>query len=75
MQKRKLGKSGLEVSDMGFGCMNLSWAYGQAVDRQQAIDVIHAAVEHGVTFFDTAELYGNRLNEAIVGEALAPHRD
>ena len=75
MQKRKLGKSGLEVSDMGFGCMNLSWAYGQAVDSQQAIDVIHAAVEHGVTFFDTAELYGNRLNEAIVGEALAPHRD
>ena len=75
MQKRKLGKSGLEISDMGFGCMNLSGAYGQAVDRQQAIDVIHAAVEHGVTFFDTAELYGNRLNEAIVGEALAPHRD
>jgi aryl-alcohol dehydrogenase-like predicted oxidoreductase len=75
MQKRKLGKSGLEVSALGFGCMNLSGAYGQAVDRQQAIDVIRAAVEHGVTFFDTAEVYGTRLNEAIVGEALAPYRD
>jgi len=75
MQKLKLGKSGLEVSALGFGCMNLSGAYGQAVDRQQAIDVIRSAVEHGVTFFDTAEVYGTRLNEAIVGEALAPYRD
>jgi aryl-alcohol dehydrogenase-like predicted oxidoreductase len=75
MQKRKLGKSGLEVSALGFGCMNLSGAYGQAVDRQQAIAVIRAAVEHGVTLFDTAEVYGSRLNEAIVGEALDQYRD
>jgi aryl-alcohol dehydrogenase-like predicted oxidoreductase len=75
MQKRKLGKSSLEVLALGFGCMNLSGAYSQAVDRQQAIDVIRAAVEQGVTFFDTAEVYGTRLNEAIVGEALAPYRD
>src|SRR3954468_5773257 len=75
MQKRKLGKSGLEVSALGFGCMNLSGAYGPAVGRQQAIDVIRAAVEHGVTFFDTAEVYGTRLNETIVGEALFPYRN
>src|SRR4051794_235597 len=75
MQKRKLGKSGLEVSALGFGCMNMSWAYGPAVDKQQAIAVIRAAMEHGITFFDTAEAYGPRLNEAIVGEALAPYRD
>ena len=75
MLKRKLGKSGLEVSSIGFGCMNLSGAYGPAVDKQQAIDVIHAAVENGVTLFDTAEVYGFRLNEEIVGEALLPYRD
>lgn len=75
MQKRKLGKSGLEVSSIGFGCMNLSGTYGPMPDKQQAIDVIHAAVEHGVTLFDTAEVYGFRLNEEIVGEALDPYRD
>jgi aryl-alcohol dehydrogenase-like predicted oxidoreductase len=75
MQKRKLGKSGLEVSALGFGCMNMSWAYGPAVNKQHAIDVIRAAVEYGVTFFDTAEAYGPFLNEEIVGEALAPYHD
>ncbi len=75
MQKRKLGNSGLEVSALGLGCMNMSGAYGPAVDKQQAIDVIHAAVENGITFFDTAEVYGFRHNEEIVGEALAPYRD
>ncbi len=75
MQKRKLGKRGLEVSALGVGCMNLSGAYGPAVDKQQAIEVIRAAVEQGITFFDTAEVYGARLNEEIVGEALVPYRD
>jgi aryl-alcohol dehydrogenase-like predicted oxidoreductase len=75
MQKRKLGNSGLEVSALGFGCMNMSWATGPAVDKQQAISVISAAVERGVTFFDTAEVYGPYLNEEVVGEALAPYRD
>ena len=75
MQKRKLGKSGLEVSALGFGCMNLSYAYGPPVDKQHAIEVIRAAIEYGVTFFDTAEAYGPFLNEEIVGEALAPYRD
>lgn len=67
MQKRKLGRSGLEVSALGFGCMNMSWAYGPPVDKQQAISVIRAAVERGVTFFDTAEVYGPYPNEEVVG--------
>lgn len=73
MQKRKLGK--LEVSAIGFGCMGLSFGYGPAVDKQQGISVIRAAVERGVTFFDTAEVYGAYTNEELVGEALAPFRD
>ena len=75
MQKRKLGKSGLEVSALGLGCMNFAWAYGPPTDRQHAIKVIQAAYERGVTFFDTAEVYGPFLSEEIVGEALAPIRD
>jgi aryl-alcohol dehydrogenase-like predicted oxidoreductase len=75
MKKRKLGKSGLEVSAIGFGCMNMSFGYGPAVDKKQAISVIRAAVEHGVTLFDTAEVYGPLTNEEVVGEALAPYRD
>jgi len=75
MQKRKLGKSGLEVSAIGFGCMNMSYGYGPAADKQQAINVIRAAVERGVTLFDTAEVYGPFTNEELVGEALAPFRD
>jgi aryl-alcohol dehydrogenase-like predicted oxidoreductase len=74
MQKRELGKSGLEVSAIGLGCMGLSFGYGPAVDKQQGISVIRTAVEHGVTFFDTAELYGPYTNEELVGEALAPFR-
>ena len=75
MQKRKLGKSGLEVSAIGFGCMGLSFGFGPAVEKQQGISVIRAAVERGVTFFDTAEVYGAYANEELVGEALAPFRD
>jgi aryl-alcohol dehydrogenase-like predicted oxidoreductase len=75
MNKRKLGNSNLEVSAMGFGCMNMSFGYGPPADKQQAITVIRAAVERGVTFFDTAEVYGPFTNEEIVGEALAPFRD
>jgi aryl-alcohol dehydrogenase-like predicted oxidoreductase len=74
MQKRKLGKSNLEVSAMGFGCMGLSFGLGPAVDKQQGIAVIRKAVERGVTFFDTAEIYGPFTNEELVGEALAPFR-
>jgi len=74
MQKRKLGKSNLEVSALGFGCMGLSFGLGPAVDKQQGIAVIRAAVERGVTFFDTAEVYGPYTNEELVGEALAPYR-
>ena len=74
MQKRKLGKSNLEVSAIGFGCMGLSFGFGPAVDKQQGIAVIRAAVERGVTFFDTAEVYGPYTNEELVGEALAPFR-
>jgi len=74
MQTRKLGKSTLEVSAIGFGCMGLSFGYGPAVDKQQGIAVIRAAVERGVTFFDTAEVYGPFANEELVGEALAPFR-
>jgi aryl-alcohol dehydrogenase-like predicted oxidoreductase len=74
MQKRKLGKSGLEVSAIGLGCMGLSFAYGPPVAKQDGIAVIRAAVERGVTFFDTAEAYGPYANEELVGEALAPFR-
>ncbi|MDY7229584.1 aldo/keto reductase [Hyalangium rubrum] len=74
MQKRKLGNSNLEVSALGLGCMGLSFGYGPAVDTQQGISLIRSAVERGVTFFDTAEVYGPFTNEALVGEALAPFR-
>jgi len=74
MQKRKLGKSNLEVSAIGLGCMGLSYGYGPAVDKKEGISLIRAAVERGVTFFDTAEVYGPFTNEELVGEALAPFR-
>ena len=74
MQKRKLGKSNLEVSAIGFGCMGMSFGYGPAGDKQEMISVLHAAVERGVTFFDTAEVYGPLVNEELVGEGLAPFR-
>jgi aryl-alcohol dehydrogenase-like predicted oxidoreductase len=74
MQKRKLGKSNLEVSEIGLGCMGLSFGYGPAVNKQEAISLIRAAFERGVTFFDTAEAYGPFANEEVVGEALAPFR-
>jgi aryl-alcohol dehydrogenase-like predicted oxidoreductase len=74
MQKRKLGKSNLEVSAIGLGCMGMSFGYGPAGDKQEMISVIRAAVERGVTFFDTAEVYGPFTNEELVGEALAPFR-
>jgi aryl-alcohol dehydrogenase-like predicted oxidoreductase len=74
MQKRKLGKSNLEVSAIGFGCMGMSWSYGPPKEKQEMISVLRAAVERGVTFFDTAEVYGPFLNEELVGEALAPFR-
>jgi aryl-alcohol dehydrogenase-like predicted oxidoreductase len=74
MQKRKLGKSNLEVSAIGLGCMGLSFGYGPATDRQQSIELIRAAFDRGVTFFDTAEAYGPFLNEEVVGEALEPFR-
>ena len=75
MQKRKLGKSNLEVSAIGLGCMGLSFGLGPAVDQKEGISLIRAAVERGVTFFDTAEVYGPSTNEELVGEALAPFRD
>jgi len=75
MEKRKLGNSGLEVSAIGLGCMGLSYGYGPATDRSEAISLIRAARERGVTFFDTAEAYGPGLNEEVVGEALEPFRD
>jgi len=75
MQKRKLGKNGLEVSAIGLGCMGLSFGYGPAVDKQAGISLIRSAVERGVTFFDTAEVYGPFTNEELVGQALAPFRD
>src|SRR6476660_6690566 len=75
MQKSKLGKNNLEVSAIGMGCMGISFGYGPAVDKQQGISVIRAAVDRGVTFFDTAEIYGAYTNEELVGEALAPFRD
>jgi aryl-alcohol dehydrogenase-like predicted oxidoreductase len=75
MQKRKLGKGNLEVSAIGLGCMGMSFGYGPAGDQQEMISVIRAAVDRGVTFFDTAEVYGPFTNEELVGEALAPFRD
>jgi aryl-alcohol dehydrogenase-like predicted oxidoreductase len=75
MQKRRLGTSGLEVSALGFGCMGLSFGYGPALDKPKAISLIRDAFESGVTFFDTAEVYGPFTNEELVGEALAPIRD
>lgn len=75
MQKRKLGRSGLEVSALGFGCMGLSFGYGPAVEKQAGIALIRQAFERGVTFFDTAEAYGPFANEELVGEALEPFRD
>src|SRR6202047_1160881 len=75
MQKRKLGKSNLEISALGLGCMGLSFGLGPAVDKKDRIALIRAAVERGVTFFDTAEVYGQYTNEELVGEALAPFRD
>jgi len=75
MQQRQLGQNGLTVSALGLGCMGLSFGYGPATDKQQAISLIRAAVERGVTLFDTAEIYGPYINEEVVGEALAPVRD
>src|ERR1700720_756117 len=75
MKKRTLGNSGLQVSAIGYGCMGLAGVYGAAGDRQDAIGIIRAAVERGVTLFDTAEAYGPFTNEELVGEALAPFRE
>jgi aryl-alcohol dehydrogenase-like predicted oxidoreductase len=75
MQKRKLGNSGLEVSALGLGCMGMSFSYGPPKDKQEMTTLLRAAVERGITFFDTAEVYGPFLNEDLVGEALAPFRD
>ena len=75
MQQRKLGNDNLEVSAIGLGCMGMSFGYGPAADKHQAISLIRSAVERGVTFFDTAEVYGPLTNEELVGEALAPFRD
>src|SRR5688500_15108235 len=75
MQKRRLGSSGLEVSAIGFGCMGISFGYGPATSREEGINIIRAAVDGGVTLFDTAEAYGPYANEELVGEALAPVRD
>lgn len=75
MQQRQLGQQGLTVSALGLGCMGLSYGYGPATEKQQAIALIHAAVDRGVTFFDTAEIYGPYINEEVVGEALASVRD
>src|SRR6266705_4825289 len=75
MQKRKLGKSNLEVSAIGLGCMGMSFGYGPAKDKNEMMSLIRAAVERGITFFDTAEVYGPFTNEELVGEALAPFRE
>src|SRR5689334_3206241 len=75
MKKRTLGKSGLEVSAIGLGCMGLSFGFGAPTEKSEAVKLIRAAVERGVTFFDTAEVYGPFTNEDVVGEALAPFRD
>src|ERR1700712_2724258 len=75
MQKRQLGKSGLEVSALGLGCMGLSYGYGPATDTADAVKLIRAGFERGITFFDSAEAYGPFVNESVVGEALEPIRD
>jgi len=75
MQKRKLGNSNLEVSAIGLGCMGMSTAYGPAGDKQEMIGLLRAAVDRGITFFDTAEVYGPFTNEELVGDGLAPFRD
>src|SRR5277367_2409874 len=74
MQKRKLGKSNLEVSALGLGCMGMSFSYGPPKDKKEMTSLLHAAVDRGITFFDTAEVYGPYLNEELLGEALAPYR-
>src|SRR5450756_771757 len=74
MEKRKLGNSGLEVSALGLGCMGMSFGYGTVTDKKEMITLIRKAVEQGITFFDTAEVYGPFINEELVGEALAPFR-
>src|SRR6202142_870869 len=74
MQKRKLGKSDLEVSALGLGCMGMSFSYGPPKDKKEMTDLLRATVERGITFFDTAEVYGPFTNEELVGEALAPYR-
>src|SRR5688572_27130288 len=75
MQERTLGNSGLRVSALGFGCMGISFGLGPAASREEGIAIIRAAVDAGITFFDTAEVYGPFVNEEVVGEALAPVRD
>lgn len=75
MQQRKLGNSGLEVSAMGLGCMGMSFAYGPTPDEKDMIQVLHEAVDLGVNFFDTAEVYGPYSNERLLGKALSPVRD
>src|SRR5690349_16228501 len=75
MQKRKLGKSGLEVSALGLGCMGMSFSYGPPKDKREMTSLLLAAADRGITFFDTAEAYGPFLNEELLGEALAPVRD
>ena len=75
MKKRKLGKSNLEVSALGLGCMGMSYAYGEIPDKKEMISLIHKAIEDGITFFDTAEMYGPFTNEELLGEALAPYRN
>jgi len=75
MQKRKLGKSNFEVSALGLDCMGMSFSYGEPKDKQEMISLIRTAVDRGITFFDTAEVYGPFTNEELVGEALCPIRD
>src|SRR5260370_22450460 len=75
MQKRKLGKSNLEVSALGLGCMGMSFSYGPPKDKKEMTSLLHAAVERGITFFDTAEIYGAYTNEELLSEALAPLRE
>src|SRR5436190_13005506 len=75
MQKRRLGKSNLEVSAIGLGCMGMSFSYGPPKDKKEMTELLHAAVDRGITFFDTAEVYGPFTNEELVGEALAPFRE
>ena len=74
MEKRTLGRSGLEVSALGLGCMGMSFGYGPAADRQEMMSLLRAAVDRGITFFDSAEVYGPFTNEELVGEALSPFR-